>query len=288
MPFSPSAVVEFIYTVLLKPRPLRKAAQAILRAIIPRSVRYRGATIVLNPRDPVVSGALTFRVYETVETKFFLSVSRPGMTFLDIGANIGYYTALALSQMKDRGRIVSLEPDLENFGFLQRNVAANRGEAIVSCIRKAAADHSGVMTLHTSANNRGDNRLYANEMSQDSCTVEVEPVDTLLAGLGVSTVDLIKMDVQGFEAHVLAGMLQTIARSPRIVILSEFWPHGLRSAGSDPWAYLETLRDLGLTVCELTARSTLAPIEDSNALIQRFSGRHYTNIVAFRGDALPV
>jgi FkbM family methyltransferase len=287
MPFSPSAVVEFIYNVLLKPRPLRKAALTIMRAIIPRAVRRHDATILLNPRDPIISGALTLRVYETVETKFFLRISRPGMTFLDIGANIGYYTALALSQMKEVGRIISLEPDPENFNYLQRNVAVNRGEAIAICVRKAASDHSGSMTLHTSIDNRGDNRLYPNELSQATCIVEVQPVDTLLPPLGVSSVDLIKMDVQGYEAHVLAGMLQTIARSPRIIILSEFWPQGLRSAGSDPLAFLKTLDQLGLTVHELTPRATLARIVDPNDLIRRFPGRRYTNIVAFKGDDLP-
>src|SRR5258708_36459425 len=119
---------------------------------------------------------------------------------------------------------------------------------MVSCVGKAAADRSGVMTLHASADNRGDNRLYANEMSQDSCTVEVEPVDTLLAGLGVSTVDLIKMDVQGFEAHVLAGRVQTNARAPPAVILSAIWPPGVHRARPRAGADLQARPRPGVAV----------------------------------------
>ena len=196
-------------------------------------VRRHGANIALNPTDPVVSGALMLRVYERSETNFFLSAFRPGMTFLDIGANIGYYTALALSIMKGDGRIIALEPDPENFSYLLKTVSANGGKN-VHCIRKAASDHVGSMTLFTNSNNRGDNRLYANHLSTSSCEVEVMPVDLLLKGIGVSSLDFIKIDVQGYEGHVLAGMHQIILQSPRLTLLSEFWPDGLRNAGTSP------------------------------------------------------
>src|ERR1700743_2415223 len=99
--------LEFVYTVLLKPAPLRKLANASIRALPPRTLHRHGATVVLNPNDPVVSGALTFGGYEIPETKFFLRVCRPGMTFLDIGANVGYYTALALACMQGQGKIIA-------------------------------------------------------------------------------------------------------------------------------------------------------------------------------------
>ena len=84
---------EFIYTVILRPPPLRRFANWILRSSTPKMVNRHGANIVLNSSDPVVSGALTFRVYERAETEFFLNAFRPGMTLLDVEtANIGYYT----------------------------------------------------------------------------------------------------------------------------------------------------------------------------------------------------
>src|ERR1019366_5482962 len=118
-------LLEFVYTVILKPAPLRKVANAIIRRIIPRSLKLHGATIVLNPNDAVVSGALTFGAYELPETTFFLRACRPGLTFVDIGANVGYYSALALARMHGNGKVIALEPHPENFRYLQATVAAN-------------------------------------------------------------------------------------------------------------------------------------------------------------------
>lgn len=67
------SVPEFIYTVLLKPAPLRKAANFVLKSILPRTVEVKGAIIHLNPEDPVVSGALALNVYEKAEIEFFIN-----------------------------------------------------------------------------------------------------------------------------------------------------------------------------------------------------------------------
>ena len=58
-------------------------------------------------------------------------------------------------------------------------------------------------------------------------------------------VDFIKMDIQGYEYHALLGMKETIKRSHPIVIFSEFWPYGLRKAGSDANEYLVLLKEMG-------------------------------------------
>src|SRR5260370_41969929 len=160
---------------------------------------------MLNPNDPVVSGALALRVYENTETRFFQSVCKPGMTFLDVGANVGLYTALALARIGGTGRVVALEPDRESFEYLRKTVMANHADN-VTCIRKAAADYTGVTKLFVSENNRGDNRLYDNELSTGSYEVDVAPLDILLKELGIITFDLVKIDEQCFERRVLRGM----------------------------------------------------------------------------------
>jgi FkbM family methyltransferase len=275
----------FVYTVVLRPPLLRRVANAALRAMIPAKVERCGAQIVLNPIDPVVSGALTLRVYERVETEFFLSVCRPGMTFLDIGANVGYYTALALARTGGDARIVAMEPDPETFQYLLQTVRANPGGA-VDCVARAASDHNGVGILHTSRNNRGDSRLYANELADGACQVPVVRGDDLLEEMRIPSVELIKIDVQGYEAHAMAGLEQTIRNSPRLTILSEFWPHGIRTAGRDPHAYLASLAGHGMRLFELRKHCRLTPITDYDHLIRQYPGRNYTNIVAVK-DGLP-
>lgn len=273
---------EFVYTVLLRPKPLRALANAVICSLIPPQLNLNGAVVVLNKRDPVVSGALALGVYEKAETAFFRKARRPDMMFLDIGANIGYFSALALEVLAD-GCIVALEPDPENFRFLQRTIAANPARNVI-CVNKAAADRNGMLTLHTSASNRGDNRLYSNALSEGSVQVEVCTIDSLLESLNVpSAIDFIKIDVQGFEGHVFKGMQHTLRQAPNLTLLSEFWPFGLRSAGSNPEDVLNELEAAGLTLYELTSHGTLNPLGNKMDFIERFPGRRYTNIVGLRG-----
>jgi FkbM family methyltransferase len=276
-------VAEFVYTVVLRPKPLKAMANAVIRWCIPARIERHGATIVLNQKDAVVSGAITFGVYESAETAFFCSVCKPGMTFLDIGANIGYYAALASGRIGPQGRMIALEPDPENFRYLQQNVAAN-GAAHALCFQKAAAGENGVLRLHVNRENRGDNRLYANDLCDSSFEVEVTTVDALLEGCGVESVDLVKIDVQGFEGHVLRGMTRTIQRSGNLILLTEFWPFGLRSAGTRPEDVLAGLEQAGLRLYELTEKGNLEPLTDKVGFIERHGGRKYANIVALRGE----
>jgi FkbM family methyltransferase len=269
---------EFVYTVLLRPKALKRLANKIIRMILPAELKRHGATIVLNPHDPVISGALTFGVYEKSETEFFCALCRPGMTFLDIGANVGYYTALAIGRVGEAGKIIALEPDKENFQYLQRTVAANRGSN-VTCIQKAAADRNGFLTLYVSSENRGDNRLYANELSDGSYSVEVSTIDSILDDQGVSSVDLIKMDVQGFEGQVLRGMRETIRRSQGLIMLTEFWPYGLTRAGSQPSEVLRDLESAGMALYELHSSGKVEKIDDHAAFISRYDGRKYASLL---------
>ncbi|MEK7161428.1 MAG: FkbM family methyltransferase [Patescibacteria group bacterium] len=274
-------ISEFIYTVILRPQPLRNLTNRILRAIIPQSVNRHGAKIFLDPDDPVLSGAFVLRVFERPETDFFIKTIRPGMTFLDVGANVGYYTALALSVMGKNARIVSIEPNPQSFKYLLKTVAANDGKN-VSCIQKAASNQAGSMPIFLNLDNHADNRLYANNMASSSCEVSVETIDKMLEGVGVSKVDFIKIDVQGYEGHALSGMKETIRRSPKLQILSEFWPAGLLAGGTDPKTYLSELHDLGLELFELTKNRRLQKIMDFDELIKSHTGRLYTNIIGIK------
>jgi FkbM family methyltransferase len=278
-------IAEFIYTVILKPKPLRMLANASIRCVVPPLLDRHGVKIALNPLDPVISGALTMNVYEQAETKFFLSTCKPGMTFLDIGANVGYYTALALSTMKGNGRIIALEPDPENYRFLQKTIEANATSCsgvVITTVPAAASDRAGRMTLFTSSDNRGDNRLYANQLADAQCDVEVLTVDSLLEQMNVTAVDFIKMDVQGYEGFVIRGMRKILERSRSAMLLSEFWPEGLRNAGSSPEEFLSELDSLNFDVSELNATGEVRRIADRRSFIEQFPGRKYTNIVAMK------
>ncbi len=277
-----TSLPEFVYVVLLRPKPLKRLANAIILSLLPKTVRYGNAVVVLNPNDPVVSGALTLRVYERSETAFFLQACEPGMTVLDVGANVGYYTALASQAVGPGGLVLALEPDPENYDCLRRTVEANQARN-VRCFQVAAAESDGRQDLFRSSTNRADNRLYETGEGWSSVRVETVVLDHLLESQSVATIDIFKVDVQGAESRVIRGLENTLRRSESLVMMMEFWPEGLRKAGADPLELVARLKDIGFRLYELNAAGKLVGLGNPADLIQRLPGRKYTNVVGIKG-----
>jgi FkbM family methyltransferase len=275
---------EFVYEVVLKPKPLRAMTDAALRGVCPRRKRLGSAWWIPNPNDPVISGGAALGLYERRETAFFNQICKPGMTFLDVGANTGYYSARAISLMRGSGRIIALEPDPDARRYLESTREANNC-SFMSIAPVAASDCEGISQLYKNEHNGGDNRLYANDLGSTSVTVQCEPVDSVLRSLGVRAVDLIKMDVQGFEGRVLSGMTNTLKGSPNVTLLMEFWPWGLEQAGSKAGDVLQMLGSLGFSLFELMKGGLLRPIGDHQSFIERLPGPVHSNIVGFRKSA---
>ena len=282
-------LAEFIYTTVLKPRPLRRAANAAIRAVLPAHIRSGDATVWLNPDDPVVSGALTFGVYERGEIAFFRSQFAAGMTFVDIGANVGLYSALALSTAGFHGRVLAVEPHGESRRYLEKTIDSNRpaapGAALICAL--AASDRAETLTLYQNPENKGDNRLYADPLLRAGETVGADTLDSICRGCGIASAQFIKIDVQGAEAKVMRGATDLLAGSRDCLLMTEFWPYGLSRCGDDALRYLETLQDLGFRLYELSGkRGTLAPVASASALVKRTHGRRYANLVGMKGDIL--
>ena len=288
---------EFIYTQVLKPKPLKALTNAILLRIIPKSIQIGPTILHLDRSDPVVSGALTLRVFEPSELAFFQKYCRGNMTFVDIGANVGLYTALALHQLDATDQIVAFEPHPQTYTFLQKNIAANQTRLStcphVDALNLAAAPNRGNQELRLNPENRGDNRLYQGtyqgKLEQwDVLPVEGRPVDEVLAELGIDEVNFVKIDIQGYEQKAISGFRKTLTRSPNIILMSEFWPKGLKEAGGSAIEYLQLLTDVGFTLYELKEkpRGFVTQLDDWDRLIARLPERKYTNIIGVKGYQL--
>ncbi|MEO8206299.1 MAG: FkbM family methyltransferase [Chthoniobacterales bacterium] len=273
------AFAEFVYTVLLKSPPLRYMTNRALRAIIPEQLSVHEALVSLNPNDPVVAGALTLRVYERDEIDFFRTHFQSGMTFLDVGANAGLYTALALS--KNAAAVMAVEPHAESRRFLEQTVklaARNSDKVFISPF--AAAEKRKDVPLYENPDNKGDNRLYPDPLCPVQGIVEANTLDAICAERNIHSIQFLKIDTQGAEYGAMLGATALLRNSPRCILMSEFWPYGLRACGSDPVEYLALLEDLGFSLFELTGKSLVPVLHDK--LIAKTSGRKYANIVGFK------
>ena len=283
---------EFVYTVLLKPRPLKKLVNRVLLWMLPEQIRIGNAIVCLDPDDPVVSGASAIGVYEKDELKFFRQHCAPGMVVVDVGANVGIYTALALHLVSPGGTVISFEPNPRSRTFLEKTVAANlageQADKVVSHVCSVAlSDRDGEAELHLNKDNRGDNRLYASELSSGSLQIQTQCLDSVLNEMGIREINFIKIDVQGCESLVLAGAQETLRRSENVLMMSEFWPQGMNAAGGgSPRAYLDNLVSLGFRLFILK-KGRLDPVTAAgfDELIGSLPDRQYVNIVAAKGAA---
>jgi FkbM family methyltransferase len=276
-------VTEFIYTVLLYPRPLRAIAQRIIKAAIPPTLTVNGVRMVLNQDDPVLCGALALGAYERFELSVFRDTLKPGMNVLDIGANIGLFAAAAAHLLNGNGRIVAIEPDADNCGYLAKTIALNNLRGI-TIVEAAASNADATTELFLCPDNKADHRIFSKgaRTARRTRIVKTVTMDAVVAGLKLDSVDVIKLDIQGAEGLALAGMQNILANNPSVVIFMEFWPWGLTQAGTDAKTLLRNLRDLGFTVSELNGNTRRIEMVSDEVLLQRDKERHHSNLLLQR------
>lgn len=277
------SIPEFLYTVICRPAPIRRVVNRLILALLPRSVRLGRAEILLNPHDPVVSGALAMGVYEKEEISLFARTIQPGMTVVDVGANLGAYSAVALDRLQGHGQLLVIEPAKENFLWLQKNLKHNRGLALktkVHAVRAALSNKTGVAVLHKNPANKGDNRLYPDGLLAGTEKVKIMTLDALCRQNGIRSIDVLKIDVQGLEGEVLAGARRILRDSRHCQLFFEFWAEGMRKAKTEPRLIGELLKSLGFTLYTYS-RGGLSPVQ-VRSLVRQTSGRNYVNLYGVR------
>lgn len=162
---------------------------------------------------------------------------------LDLGANIGYWTVRLAKVFECK--VYAFEPDPTNFKLLSENVEMNGIKSRTKLFQKAVGEQRANMDLFRSADNYGDHKLFRTSEVRSSSQVEVVRVDDQLSNKKVS---FVKIDVQGFEPKVMRGMVRVLTENKDIKVMSEFWPHGLRQAGSSPVEYLSFMIGLGFNI----------------------------------------
>ena len=178
--------------------------------------------------------------WEPEEGRLLLDLATPETRFLDVGANVGYFTVL-LSRHRSGIQIDAVEPEPGNVSLLQMNLWHNQVDARVWPMALSGGERS--LPLAFSEHNAGDTRTNAARPKQWYDVVAAAARgDDLFPGRGF---DLIKLDVQGFELDVLQGMPLTLDRSPGVVVVAEFWPAALRGRNMDPASVLQAYREMG-------------------------------------------
>jgi FkbM family methyltransferase len=178
----------------------------------PFMVPAQGARFVVDPDDYVDRFIALYGMWEEkqLEDLAALAASRKIDVFVDAGANTGFYSVMfAIKGLAER--IIAFEPDPGNFARLMANLDANDLARRIETVPLALGDAASEVTLYEGAKyNRGESTIVVPEQTPQEVTFRVRQVrfDDQYAIAGANLI--IKMDVEGYEFHALAGMERTL------------------------------------------------------------------------------
>ena len=140
-----------------------------------------------------------------------------GMTIVDAGACIGKLTTLFTNLVGKEGRVVAYEPRL---GYFKRLEEAVEGQNVL-CVNAAVGNYDGEGELHIANKLGWDSMSPKRDFGIGTATVEVLTLDIHLKQIGIDKVDILKIDVEGWDLCVLEGAESIIDSSERIAIILE-------------------------------------------------------------------
>ncbi len=197
--------------------------------------------------------SLCYRAFKTytdrAERKLLRSILSAGAVVVDAGANIGVYSQFLSRCVGPAGIVHSFEPSPENFRRLQ---SATRQLANVRLSQAAVGEYSGKSQLYVSDQLNVDHRTYATEGdSRPAVQIDIVALDDYFKPS--QRVDLIKMDIQGYELHALRGASRVLADNPNAKLVFELWPYGLKQAGVSWIDLVATLEGKSMALCQVTS-----------------------------------
>ena len=178
---------------------------------------------------------------------------------IDVGANVGFFSAQFCDWVSGAGRVLAFEPELENFRALE-DLAKRPRRAEVLLLRQClVADADTTLNLELNPNNPADHHIGA-----DGIPTRAVRLDTEIKNLGSPHVGLIKVDVQGAEPLVIKGAKETLARC-RPTIFLEIDDAALRRFGSSAERLEDQLASLNYVMYEADGARLGTSISASHA-----------------------
>lgn len=183
--------------------------------------------------------------FERLETRIVRKVLRPGMTFVDVGANVGYYTALGARLVGPTGAVFAFEPSEYAFPRLTRMIETS-GLKCVRAVKCGLADVAGERFLYGAVDEGACELHTATMVPNDNshrAMVRTETLDSMAEQLNIKQIDLLKIDVDGLEPLVLQGAANLIANGRISNILlecAEYWFNKMNTSTVETVDYLKS------------------------------------------------
>lgn len=207
---------------------------------------------------------------EVAATKVMPSFISPGDIILEAGANIGYYTIMMAQLIEKKGKIFALEPDPDNYIQLVRNLELNKiDQSLVQTKQLGVADSVGEMQFYVTRNSN----LHSMVKPKDPTTIKhVETIKTTTIDAFASAhtrPNVIRMDVEGFEVHIINGMANLLKSPEPLKMFIELHPQII---GADQTVdMLQTLKQSGFKTHTVITRDTYIRAQLNQATSQNMT-----------------
>lgn len=217
----------------IRHHPALEHAEPVWRVVRPwykrllHSAARKGLPRTINGTDPLFLAPELHgfaNVYEPEVWKAIMNEVRPGDMVADVGAYVGLYTIALAKRVGESGRVIAFEPDPESLRLLERHLALNHVDMRVEVVPRAVAANEGKVAFVAG---RGSESHISDAGSAHEARVSSVNLDGFFANLRL---DLLKIDVEGFEEAVLEGahrLLSDDAVAPRVIFIEVhpwLWP----------------------------------------------------------------
>lgn len=211
-----------------------------------------GPMLQCRPPDLVMMYVNLFGVWEPDVSRFIARRLTKNDTFIDVGANVGYYSLLAASIVED-GRVVAIEASPRIFARLTENIARNERLINVRAVHVAASSKEGELAIHLGPeHNLGLTTTSARSGYAAEAIVSAKPMHVILTEKEIAEARLVKIDVEGGEDEVLAGMAEFLERCrDDVEILVELTPRWWSGDERSPSGVLKMFFDAGFHAYQL-------------------------------------
>ncbi len=225
--FAPNSAQAAIISLARRSRLKRGAFRPMLSRLVnllrtgPLDVQYQGASFrFYHQASATERGALFNPDYNLDELDFLRAHTPRGGVFVDVGANVGTYALALARHVGESGKVIAIEPHPVTHARLTFNRAASACTQ-VTLVAAAAGPSDGELLIETDGDNLGASHIVTGQPAGYAIKVPARRLQRILAEAGVSRVDALKIDVEGYEDRVLTGFFKVAPPSlwPRAVVI---------------------------------------------------------------------
>ena len=222
---------------------------------------YFGAKMYVDTRDRSIAPFLLLNGYwEKWISIFFISVLKRGMTVVDIGANLGYYSIMAGARVGSSGKLYCFEANPQIFSILADNIHLNGLLTRTKLINKAVYSRQDTLDFYCAKKYMGSSSLDSrldkslHDLNDSAVKTSVESISLDNYFIPGTRVDLLKMDAEGAEYEILQGASRILRENKHLQIIMEYSSPML---GKDAAPLLEYLENLGFMIYSISQDSRL-------------------------------